>query len=483
MSMKKISELLLETTASYQPLSKLNVRFWRQDLNTAELKFIVTRDNFPLSLSNENVQVIIALESGENFISSADFEVSTEVDGVCSFTIPNDFMAVATEVTGQIFVGTLDGDEVIAHRKFTFEVSDDLLSNIPSEEKIRYIKMFNDLKVEVSHTIADLQEDLATMGDYVESVNQATIDGLAALNNLFNAKTVEYNDNHADKLAIIETTVGNYVQDFLDQRTYIDTQYDDFKNQLLQSDVVVESDTDNWQKYRLTDDDNGDGILSIAPLNNDLEAMRALPTGFYYRSGVPISGMGQTSAAGFLTVWVSNNSLVKNISFKPYNSNQEFIMRYYNEWSTWENKFDGLEKTIDAQAKANTAENNAKQYTDDKISAQRATLFSGSVSNVNSNINLTQSMDDFKIIVVAGSYTGGSFSEVIVVGNIGTGHAIQRVNLSNVTGGSPNVYEMELSKENSTRLKIIRDNQYSILGESPTLNANNYTIKTIEGIK
>ena len=221
MSMKKISELQLETTANYQAKSKLNVRFWNQDLNTAELKFLITRDSFPLSLSSENVKVIIVLEQGKNFISSEDLEISSEVDGVASFLIPSDFMsAVSGEVTGQVYVGTLDSDEVVVQRKFTFQVENDLLSSIPSELKLQYIKTFSDLSDSISTRLLQVEEDMATMEDYVVAVNQATTDGLNALNNLVNAKTVEYNNNHADKLALINNTVDGYVQDFLDQRSY-----------------------------------------------------------------------------------------------------------------------------------------------------------------------------------------------------------------------------------------------------------------------
>ena len=55
MSMNKITDIKLETTATYQPLSDLNVRFWSQDKNTAELRFIITRNKFPLSLDRKSV--------------------------------------------------------------------------------------------------------------------------------------------------------------------------------------------------------------------------------------------------------------------------------------------------------------------------------------------------------------------------------------------------------------------------------------------
>ena len=256
MSMKKIIDMSLETTAHYQPLSKLNVRLWNQDMNISVLRFLITRDNFPLSLSSENVKIIIAIENGENFISSEDFDISSEVDGVASFQIPNDFMAAATgECVGQVYVGTLDNDEVIVQRKFTFQVENDLLSSIPSELKLQYIKTFSDLSDSLSTRLLQVEEDMATMKDYVVAVNQATTDGLNALNNLVNAKTVEYNNNHADKLALINNTVDGYVQDFLDQRSYIDTKYAEFQTAVGGSGLVTDADAESWQKYKLTKDD------------------------------------------------------------------------------------------------------------------------------------------------------------------------------------------------------------------------------------
>ena len=48
MSMDKITNVKLETTANYQSLSKLGVSFWNQDTNTAILQFHITRYNYPL---------------------------------------------------------------------------------------------------------------------------------------------------------------------------------------------------------------------------------------------------------------------------------------------------------------------------------------------------------------------------------------------------------------------------------------------------
>ena len=480
MSMKKISELQLETTANYQAKSKLNIKFYQQDLNTAELKFLITRDNFPLSLSNENVVIIIAMQQGKNFISSDEFIISSEIDGVCSFMIPNDFLSsVNGEVEAQIYVGTLDNDQVVVQRPFTFEVANDLLSTIPSELKLQYIKTFSDLRQNVQDRITALENEFVVMEDYVVAVNQATTDGLNALNNLVNAKTVEYNDNHADKLALINTTVDGYVQDFLDQRSYIDTKYAEFQTAVAGSEVVTDADAESWQKYKLTDDS---GVIPTININRDLAALQALSTGFYYMSYVPITGMGQTSQTGFITVWESNGGLVKNISFKPYNSTQEFIMIYYNEWSSWTNKFDGLEKSIDAQSKANTAENNAKVYADSKVDEQHNILFSGSVNGVGQTVNLTGNMNDYEYVIISGDCAGNDFSQIMVPSIVGSVFNIQNLNLRDSDGMFLSAYEVRLETK-STTIKITNDVSYdnpSDTGSGPNRNA--YTILRVEGV-
>ena len=480
MSMKKISELQLETTANYQPLSKLNVRFWNQDLNTAELRFLITRDNFPLSLSTENVKVIIVLEQGNNFISSEDLEISSEVDGVASFLIPSDFMsAVSGEVTGQVYVGTLDSDEVIVQRKFTFQVENDLLSSIPSELKLQYIKTFSDLSDSISTRLLQIEEDMATMEDYVVAVNQATTDGLNALNNLVNAKTVEYNENHADKLALINTTVDGYVQDFLDQRNYIDTKYTEFQKAVGGSGLVTDSEAVNWQKYKLTMDN---GNYPITPVE-DLTALQALAPGYYYTTGTPSpSGM---STSGFTHVEFCDTLDVKRITFRPYNTNQEAVMTYYHTtgWTEWKNKMDGLETTIGSQSKANTAENNAKVYADSKYNSRNTVIFEGTANGVGTVINLSETLDNFIVLYIYGSYPGGEF--VSIAAPVGPQRiTVSNTNLLDATGSGGGVYELGIQKTNRTKLTISND-VYFDLGsqEGSGADANKYTINKIVGVR
>src|SRR5699024_7834779 len=281
MSMSKIKDILLETTATYQPLSDLNVRFWNQDKNTAELRFLITRNEYPLSLSKENVKIIIALESGENFISSEDFIIDTEVDGVVRFLIPTDFMRVATNVIGQVYVGTLDGDEVLVERQFKFAVSQDLLSNIPVEEKVRYIKTFDDLRIEIGDRLGSIEETLLSLENFIEEIEHTTKQGVDEITNLFNSQTIAFNTNYDEKFNTINTIKT-------DIETYVDAAQADmvakkaeFDEAVAGSGLVTEASATNWQKHKLTDDS---GVLPIVPLNGDLAALQALPSGFYYRT-------------------------------------------------------------------------------------------------------------------------------------------------------------------------------------------------------
>ena len=480
MAMNKIQDVKLETTATYQPLSDLNVRFWSQDKNTAELRFIITRNKFPLSLSKENVKVIIALESGTSFISSDDFIIDSEVEGVARYIIPTDFMRVASNVTGQVYVTTLDREEVIVERQFKFTVSDDLLSDYPSEDKLRYIKTFDDLRTEISSRVSKLESDMETMEDYVTQVEQTTQDGITALTNLINTKQDAYNANHTVKMQEINDKGTEYSTKFDEDKVYMDEKLEAFKESVTGSGLVTQGESQSWQKYKLTDDS---GVLPIVNLRGDLEALQALPSGFYYRSFVPITGVGQTSSTGFVTVWESNGGQVKNISFKPYNSTQEFIMRYYNGWSGWENKFDGLEKSIDAQAKANTAESNAKVYTDEKVFNLHTTLFEGSANGVGSTIPLTETLDNFIFLYIYGKFDGGYFAETgdpSESNNI----VIDRTNIIGTDGAYATVFECVIQKVNRTQLKITSDTYHGVnSGNGSGADANRFTINKIIGVR
>ncbi|MDW4214010.1 BppU family phage baseplate upper protein [Staphylococcus saprophyticus] len=481
MSMDKITNVKLETTANYQSLSKLGVSFWNQDTNTAILQFHITRNNYPLSLSQENVKVFIALESGDSFLVDDNLNYVDELNGVVAYTIPTDFMRVAKNVIGQIYVTTLDQEQTIVQRKFTFDVANDLIASLPAEDKIREIKYFADMRAEVAEMMTKLNNDFENMNDYVSQVNQTTEDGIAALTNLINTKQDVYNANHTAKMKELNDKGSEYSAKFDDDKVYMDDKFQAFKESVSGSGVVTTGQSANWQKYKLTADN---GNVNFINVKNNLETYQNLSVGNYYTAETPITGKGETSTAGFTTVEARDSGL-KRITFRPYNSNQIFIKRFYTEWRDWEHV--GLdpatvETPTESQNKANTAENNAKQYTDEKYNRRNKILFEGTASGVGTAINLDEDLDNFIMLYIIGDFPGGEFS---ALGNpIGTRNInINTYNLVGLDATDAISYECSLKKVDRQKLEINSDNYVNILtGEGSGANANKFTIQKIIGV-
>lgn len=481
MSMDKITNVKLETTANYQSLSKLGVSFWNQDTNTAILQFHITRNNYPLSLSQENVKVFIVLESGDSFLVDDNLDYVDELNGVVAYTIPNEFMRVAKNAVGQVYVTTLDEEEVVVQRQFTFTVANDLIADLPAEDKIREIKYFADMRAEVAEMMTKLNNDFENMNDYVSQVEQTTEDGIAALTNLINTKQDVYNANHTAKMKELNDKGSEYSAKFDDDKVYMDDKFQAFKESVSGSGVVTTGQSANWQKYKLTADN---GNVNFINVKNNLETYQNLSVGNYYTAETPITGKGETSTAGFTTVEARDSGL-KRITFRPYNSNQIFIKRFYTEWGDWEHV--GLDPTkvetpTGATEKANTAENNAKQYTDEKYNRRNKILFEGTANGVGTAINLDEDLDNFIMLYIIGDFPGGEFS---ALGNpIGTRNI--NINADNIVGldaTDATSYECTLKKISRQKLEINSDNYVNILtGEGSGANANKFTIQKIIGV-
>lgn len=497
MAMDKIANLNLETSANYQSLSDLNVKFWNQDKNTAVLQFQITRNNFPLSLSKENVEVFIKLESGANYIVDSTevvdggFVITDELNGIVSYTIPTEFMTVAKTVTGQVYVATKDQEEVVVQRKFSFEVAEDLLSTIPSSEKLKEIKLFAQLRDEVSDTMAKLNEDFANMQDYVTMVNQAATDGVNQLNTLSEDKLTDYNSNHTEKLNEITTTGDSYTGKLVEDKNYIDTKISEFEQKVIASDVIKKGDATNWQKYKITSDDGSrqylkkgtiTDITTLSPgsyetVSNDDPTTQNFPTAFNGASYAQID----------VTIGGSNRKQIEVVHSYQGKVWRRYIHTDGTRDSGWLeipmiDNANTLETKDGAQDKANTAESNANTFANEKVAKQHKVLFSGSVNGTGNKINLTDDLYNYNQIIISGEYTGGVFNEVILTNTINGDIVIQKVNLRDSDGMFFGVYEVKLTVTNGTTLTLSNDVSYDMTSDSPSgPNRNAFTVQRIEG--
>ena len=479
MSMSKIKDIKLETTSEYQNLSKLNVKFWNQDRNTATLKFNITRNNYPLSLSEENVKVFIALESGDSYLVDDDLDYLDELNGVVSYTIPNDFMRIASNVLGQVYVTTLDEEEVVVQRQFSFNVANDLIAELPSEEKIKEFKYFSDMREEVAKMLTKLNSDFENMNDYVSQVDQKTKEGINELSRLISQKEKAYNDNHTAKMKILNDKGMEYSTKFDSDKNEMDSKKEAFDIAVQGSGLVTTGQSNSWQKHKLTNDDGRIKQINGLDFNNP-EELLGEKSQFIYVSG---SKNYIENLNGTVSYIVVTNSY-KRIEYRPNGTNKVF---YKNKedglWLDWYDPTKDAETTTGSQSKANTAESNAKTYAKDLVDKKTTILFDGTATGVGTTINLNETLDNFIVLHFYGSFPGGLFNDV---GNpFGTSRiSLTPINILDASGNGGGIYEIGIDKTARTQLTISNDVFFD-LGklEGSGAGANKITITRIVGVR
>ena len=205
------------------------------------------------------------------------------------------------------------------------------------------------------------------------------------------------------------------------------------------------TDTSNWQKYKLTDDD---GSAPFTKLENDEALLHELRAGSYYTVNTPIDIASST--AGILTVEERGKRLVVYITFKPYNSNQVFIKRFYKEWSDWE-----------------------------PAQGTKVELFNGTAQETGDVIKLNHSYDQFTELKIKFNRTGGND----ILSYDAESSADISINYTNVFNDASEgkLYEMILTKTSLTELTI--DSQVARTFSGSTSSNSGIEILKIWGVK
>lgn len=361
----------LKSEPYLKPISDLGVGFYNLDENTAILRFQLSNTKGPLLIHENNLTAYAYFESSNGSASDViELEIEDSNNGIVAITLDKEFLqaSTSTKVKGQVYIGvnnvagSPEYNEVAVFREFTFEVADALINKISSFTKIEYIRMFDQLKMRIEQKVRDIEEAIANGADYVAEMKSVLQEGTETLNAIVNdgkkdiqayitqAKTdlAKVKDDATEDITTTANNAKTSVQDTAstavnninakstEATEHVDTKVTEFNqtvedNGFLSPDKLTEDLTAlNWQKYKLTND-NGTNIL--VNVENNIEILRELSTGFYYCTNIPITGASST--AGFVTVETRTDYL-KRITFRPYNSTQEFIMRYNNTWSEWE---------------------------------------------------------------------------------------------------------------------------------------------------
>src|SRR5699024_5631087 len=263
-------------------------------------------------------------------------------------------------------------------------------SQISAETKLQYIVEYDELQAIIANRITDIEDKMANAEDYVSQLEQAREKGLTDIE-IAKADSVKVlNDLAEQRLEEINNKANEYSSKFDDDKQYMDDKHQAFKESVLNSEVVTQGESEEWQKYKFTDDD---GNYPLIDLQNKTENYYGLKTGVYYTTNTPhnISGV---STDGFSEMKIRINSTVKRLTFKPYNSNRIFEKWFYNEWSDWKeivtlSPDEEIETQNSAESRVNETLTDANQYTDEQLSKQHGVLFEGSANGVGTNIKLT----------------------------------------------------------------------------------------------
>lgn len=326
----KTGHVNLETSANLHNRLDTNLAFFSTDLGTADLVFNITRNNLPLMVSEENASTLLILMKGDEYIVQ-EVEYVDPMNGQLKVTVDDKVLARPGKWRGQIYIEVHDvnnpsKEDIVTQAEFTFDIKDSVINTIPAIDKLNEIRTFIEFREAIMEQISVINDGLANGSDYVSQMEATKASGMKALN-----------DRTTQVIEEITTLVGTSTQEITDLKDGAINELDTKANK-IKTDVEALNnfDTTNWQKYQLT---NSNGTSQIIALGGDLEKLRSLPPGFYYTTSTPIGTSYNTdwasSTAGYTEIY-ERDSVTKHIIFKPYNSNQQFIMRYYNEWTGWE---------------------------------------------------------------------------------------------------------------------------------------------------
>ena len=362
MTMDKQTNIPLETTAKYQPLSNLDVNFYTRDIQTSILNFIVTRNHKPLLLGESNVVTNISLEFEDGSIVRDDLTIKDGINGVLSYTLSDEMLRHTGKVTGQVDIAIKGKEDTVVERLFSFNIAKTLIDSIDAETKLIHIKRFADLEKNITERYERMEETFANGENLAQAVMDASEKGLNDLNTTKANSLKEIKTSKDSVLKEITNTGINYTNQLNTVYNTMDEKINKFNTDVQAGGYVKSSITDNWQKYKLTNNDGSSKELTKADLLNN-EYLNSLEPGNYFASE-PVSTPSGTD--GFVNVQKRN--VIKIVYFQPQNSDKLYINRFNNVWSDWHDPLNDKESVSGSQAKADKALLDAKTYVDKSIS-------------------------------------------------------------------------------------------------------------------
>lgn len=344
MPISKIGNMKLETSAYYVPLGDTNIKFWNMDIKTAILRFQVMRNKVVLPLGKNNVQAYITLFASDGSNITDNLVIDDELNGIVSYTIPKEFLAHTGTVHGQVYISVNGTEETVTEADFTFEIKDALINKIPSETKISYIRIFDDLKTVINQKVADILakieagQDIVTAieaarDDAVQKINSSVAGAKTEIDTKITAATADLSKTATDAKKVITDTGSSTTKAVNDAMTT-------FHNDLANNNFLKPSDVAGYQKFKVVLDNGNIEFLNDLDFNDIGSKITTSKTYVVQAGKNPPKPYGSDTAVsnyGVIEVKTASINIVEAL-YRPYNSTKEFKAMKWN--GTWGNFID-----------------------------------------------------------------------------------------------------------------------------------------------
>lgn len=317
---QKYGDIKLETSAEYKAPIKTNISFDDTDVGSAVLRFFLTYGNQPLLLDEATTELSIFLVAHDGYFEKHNLNYDDPLNGKVSVKLTDAFLAHSGLAKGQIYIKVLGENSVITQVKFTFNIEDSLLNDIPADVQMKEIRIFAELEAEINNMVNNINEKL--------SDGQAVVDEMNALINQAKLDLQLTVNTAKDEFEVIKTTFSNDVQTSTDNaKTEIETA----KNSAV-SDInaLNQSDTTNWQKHKVTQDDGNIRVISNFDFNN-IDNFLTKTESVYVTQTIN----GPITENGYVNLKIRGSYGV--LTYQPWNSDFIYQKRKIGDsgWSDW----------------------------------------------------------------------------------------------------------------------------------------------------
>lgn len=313
----KSGNVKLELTSKKREPLNTNIVFYNTDKGTATLNFMLIENDLPLMVSSKNTYTFLILKTSPQHYIVDDVEYTDPINGKVSYTIPNDFLSVPGKVHGQLYIGIRGTEDVLTEVDFYFEIKDAVINTIPTVDKIQNIKTFAELEKSIALRVEEIEGFLKNSEEtYNELKSQLEI----GINQITSAK-----EKAVENISLSQESAASSISE-LKRETL--NELNTSKQEIIQSiNSINKTDTSNWQKYALTNNDGKAIPIDNFDFNNPLAKISG--SGYYFLNSYS-NGPKDVTETGYLYANFSDSNKSKLI-FSPSNSN-DFYIKSDDDW-------------------------------------------------------------------------------------------------------------------------------------------------------